>query len=276
MDEQKQFRFTPDIQQKFKKTLNELKDKELINKLKLMINYLTAIEEQLKMMEELGDKQYIDPEIILQLKHNLTLGHNEAIHITNLKKQDLGTTHANPQNPEIVSPELQKNDKATRGGGPLRASVDQKYIKHYINEYKRVDITMLSTLDTLMKVVEKIYQQHTIDDNTEIDLTYYTMSAFDVLRDLIDQEQQYLLTTHDGIFPHSIYFIIKQLILDTVGYITAKNNYLREHQLEIDIKVRLRDWFVIWKQGLVDENKATNDDFAPQGKYAEIQQLLNE
>jgi hypothetical protein len=287
MGEPEQFRFTPDIQQNFKKTLNELKDNDLINRLKLIINYLIANEEQLKMLEELGgDKQYFDPDIIVQLKHNLTLGHNEAIGIINLKKQDLDTptiTDANPPNQEIVSPELKKMDEIIKGGGTIRASIDEKFMKHYINEYKRVDTTILSVLDTLMKLVEKIYQDRTLDISTENELVLHTITAFDRLGEIFDiisvgaqnQEQVYLLVQHQGKFPNSIYFTIKQLFIDIFKYITINTNYLDDVDRETYLKTQLRDWYGLWKNNLIMDNKATDNDFAPQGKYAEIQQLFN-
>tara|TARA_E500000331_G_scaffold304453_1_gene307559 strand:+ start:2613 stop:3464 length:852 start_codon:yes stop_codon:yes gene_type:complete len=283
MGEPEQFRFTPDIQKNFKKTLNELKDDGLINKLKLTINYLTAVEEELKRLEGLkGTEHFIDPEIIPRLKHNLTLGHNEAIGIIDLKKQDLDTTDANSEKPGIVSPELKKMSEV-KGGGTFRASVDEKFMKHYINEYKRVDTTILSVLDTLMKLVEKIYQDRTLDISTENDLVIHTITALDRLGEIFDiicegsqnQEQVYLLVQHQGKFPNSIYFTIKQLFIDIFKYITTNTNYLDDANRETYLKTQLRDWYGLWKNNLIMDNKATDDDFTPQGKYAEIQQLFN-
>lgn len=226
--------------------------------------YLLAKKEELAILAK-NESPHIDPKLLSDIENE----------ITNVKDylNDSGTTQ-------------QGGSRSQMGGTPdPRAHIDEKFMKNYITEYVRIDTTMLSNLNELTDIIEKIYNtRSTADVESGVDI--YLPIAFDIIRELSDiinsgaknEEQQYLLTArinNNNIPGVSMYASIMQRFIDMLSLITNKNRYIEVPATEAEFKQHINDLFILWKDQLIQDNVSVNNsDFEQNGKYKTFNQIF--
>jgi hypothetical protein len=226
--------------------------------------YLLAKKEELAILAK-NESPHIDPKLLSDIENE----------ITNVKDylNDSGTTQ-------------QGGSRSQMGGTPdPRAHIDEKFMKNYITEYVRIDTTMLSNLNELTDIIEKIYNTRSTAD-VESGVNIYLPIAFDIIRELSDiinsgaknEEQQYLLTArinNNNIPGVSMYASIMQRFIDMLSLITNKNRYIEVPATEAEFKQHINDLFILWKDQLIQDNVSVNNsDFEQNGKYKTFNQIF--
>ena len=155
MEEQQQFRFTDNIKKEFEELAKKEEDESKKIQIGITINFLDAVEKQLRLVEGSDLKGIIDTS---ELYKNLILGRDELIGLRGNKPEiQPEVKDIEPQNPPITEETLNKMDKHLEQTGGMRASLDSKFMKNYIKEYIKIDELILTPLTEFTNLVENIY-----------------------------------------------------------------------------------------------------------------------
>lgn len=264
MEEQQQFRFTDNIKKEFEELAKKEEDESKKIQIGITINFLSAIEQQLKLVEGSDVKDFIDTS---ELYKNLNLGRDELIGLRGNKPEiKPEEKDVDPENPPITEETLNKMDKHLEQTGGMRASLDSKFMKNYIKEYIKIDELILTPLTEFTNLVENIYKERTInDDNLQRLIKYYRMSLKIIIyiikiinRGVENVEQVFLIERITDTHPTPVYLIIKQLYLDIIKLVMWKTNYLDDQQEETRIKQLLLATYNDWKQHATQRGTSEN------------------
>ena len=109
MEEQQQFRFTDNIKKEFEELAKKEEDESKKIQIGITINFLDAVEKQLRLVEGSDLKGIIDTS---ELYKNLILGRDELIGLRGNKPEiQPEVKDIEPQNPPITEETLNKMDK---------------------------------------------------------------------------------------------------------------------------------------------------------------------
>ena len=264
MEEQQQFRFTDNIKKELEELAKKEEDESKKIQIGITINFLDAVEKQLRLVEGSDLKGIIDTS---ELYKNLILGRDELIGLRGNKPEiQPEVKDIEPQNPPITEETLNKMDKHLEQTGGMRASLDSKFMKNFIKEYIKIDELILTPLTEFTNLVENIYKERTInDDNLQRLIKYYRMSLKIIIyiikimnRGVENVEQVFLIERITDTHHTPVYLIIKQLYLDIIKLVMWKTNYLDDQQEETRIKQLLLATYNDWKQHATQRGTSEN------------------
>jgi hypothetical protein len=260
MEEETQFRFTDEIKKKFEELAIKEENENTKIQIGIVINFLTAVEQQLQLVEGSDAKDFIDTSALYD---NLILGRDDLIGLTGNKPQN--TTQNTP--PE-------------QSGG-MRASPNSEFMKNYIKEYIKTDELMITPLTKFTDLVENMYTTRTINNDKYEELQVLFNLALDTVSSILriinqgleNNEQKFLIET-DNRQPRTVYLIIMQTFLDMITLVLRKVNYLNDQEKENRIKGELLALYNDWKNIMLQNRNTQQNAFQREGIYFSIQEAV--
>ena len=279
MEEEQQFRFTEDIKKEFEELAKNTDDENKKIQIGITINFLTAVEKQLQLVEGSDVKDFIATS---ELYKNLILGRDNLIGLRG-NKPEIKPEEKDvlPQNPPITEETLNKMDKHLEQTGGMRASLDSKFMKNYIKEYIKVEEIMFRPLTIFTELLENMYRERSINDDKLQELQRIFTMSLDIVSYILriinrgsqNNEQKFLIQT-DNRQPRSVYLIIMQSFFDMIKLVVRKVNYLDDPAQEARIKQVFMALYNDWKYNM-SQNRDTPENAFERGQvYFAIQHTM--
>jgi hypothetical protein len=281
MEEEQQFRFTDEIRKEFEELAKNTDDENKKIQIGIVINFLTAVEQQLQLVEGSDAKDFIDTSALYD---NLILGRDELIGLRgNKPKIQPEKKDVLPENTPITEETLKEMDqKLKEQTGGMRASPNSEFMKNYIKEYIKVEKLMLTPLNKFIVLVENMYRERTINDDKLDDLkTTFTnlLNQVSYILRIVHQgsennEQNFLIQT-DNIEPRSVYLLIMQTIFDMITLVVKNVNYLDDPAQEARNKQVFMALYNDWKYNM-SQNRDTPENAFERGQvYSDIEDTMS-
>lgn len=258
MEEEQQFRFTNEIRKEFEELAKNTDDENIKIQIGITINFLTALEQQLQLVEASNAKDLIDTS---ELYKNLNLGRDELIGLR-------GNNSINPN-----------RNQEQRGG--TRTIADSEFMKKYVKEYIKVEKLILTPLTKFTELVENMYTTRTIDDNNFQILQKFFNMSLDILLYILriinlgpENNEQKFLIQNNNIQPRSVYLIIMQLFLDMIKLVIHKVNYLNDQAIEARNKQVFLALYNDWKNSVTQNKNIPEAAFERGRMYFIIEQAV--
>lgn len=268
MEEEQQFRFTDNIKKEFEELAKKEEDESKKIQIGITINFLSAVEQQLKLVEGSDAKNFIDTS---ELYKNLILGRDELIALRGNKPEI---------QPEIQPEEMEQKLQKQTGG--MRASPNIEFMKNYINEYIKVDKHMFRILTIFTDLVENMYRERSINDDKLQELEKIFTLSLDIVSDILriihrgleNNEQNFLIQT-DNRQPTSVYLIIMKSFLDMIKLVVRKVNYLDDPAQEARIKQVFMALYNDWKYKMTQNSDTPENAFERGQVYSDIEHTMS-